>query len=79
MSENRFTNHTDLEVFEAYRTQCENVGWTSSRATYLSELRVELERRFDCTEIMDGNSTSYATKEVDLSNGKITLRHGSTK
>ena len=73
MNNNRFTNHTDTEVFDAYRTQCENVGWTSSRATYLSELHEELERRFDCSDIIKGDAMSLRTKNVALVNNKIVL------
>ena len=73
MNNNRFTNHTDTEVFDAYRTQCENVGWTSSRATYLSELHEELERRFDCSDIITGDAMSLRTKNVELVNNKIVL------
>lgn len=73
MSENRFTTHTDVQVFEAYKTECENMGWTSSRATYLSELHIELDRRFDCSQIITGDSMSLKTKNVELRDNKIVL------
>lgn len=73
MSENRFTNATDQVVFEAYRNQCEVPAWGSSRSAYLSELRQEMERRFDCSEIMTPNTFSLATKRVSLVENKIVV------
>lgn len=69
--DNRFTEYSDNELMTAYQRECENNGWGSSRARYLAELQTELERRFDCSEIIDGNAMSLATKNVVLCDGKI--------
>ena len=73
MDQNRFRNLTDPEVVAAYVRECENNGWTSTRATYLAELHTELFRRFDCSEIITGNAMSLKTKEVELVGNKIVL------
>lgn len=74
MDQNRFRNLTDESVVAAYISECENNGWTSSRATYLSELHHELFRRFDCSEIIKGNAMSLATKQVELVGNKIVFK-----
>ena len=78
--DNRFTEYSDNQLMTAYQRECENNGWGSSRARYLAELQTELERRFDCSEIIDGDAMSLATKNVVLCDGKttqtsLTIRH----
>ena len=73
MSQTQFRNLTDEGIVEAYKKQCENNGWTSSRATYLSELHHELMRRFDCSEIITHTAMSLKSKNVELKDNKIVL------
>lgn len=74
MTQTIFSNHTDVAVFEAYQRECENIGWTSSRADYLADLHIEMEQRFDCSEIIDGNSMSLRTKNVELVGNKVIVK-----
>lgn len=69
--ENRFSEFSDNELVTAYQRECRNNGWTSSRADYLADLHIELEQRFDCSEIIEGNSLSLKTKNVCLDGKKI--------
>ena len=71
--ENRFTNHSDDELITAYTRECGNNGWGSSRARYLADMHTELERRFDCSEIIEGNTMSLSPKHVALVDGRIDL------
>ena len=46
---------TDEELIRRYRSDWNNRGWVSARATFLAALALELERRFDCSAVIDGD------------------------
>lgn len=72
--EKRFSEFSDNELVTAYQRECGNNGWTSSRADYLADLHIEMEQRFDCSEIIDGNSMSLRTKNVELVGNKVIVK-----
>lgn len=50
----KFVSLNDEQLIESFNREVGNSGWTSSRASFLSALREELQSRFDCSAIIDG-------------------------
>jgi len=72
---NRFQNMADDQIITAYQKECGNAGWGSARATYLAELRTEMKKRFECSEIItEDGGLLLGPATVQLSDGKV-LRH----
>ncbi|MDB4587777.1 hypothetical protein N9098_01430, partial [bacterium] len=65
---------TDAELIRRYRSDWNNRGWVSARATFLAALALELERRFDCSAVIDGDRFLFGgPKTPQLVGRKIVL------
>ncbi|NVP17246.1 hypothetical protein HUU51_00870 [Candidatus Gracilibacteria bacterium] len=61
----RFEMYSDIELFETFNKEVGNTGWTSTRATFLSELHNEFDNRgFDYSNIGDTKSLSFKNKII---------------
>lgn len=68
-----FSIMKDIEVIKAFNNQVGNLGWTSSRASYLAALHLEFdERGWNYSEIGDARGLSYRN-EVYLVGKKISV------
>ena len=65
---------TDEELIRRYRSEWNNRGWASARATFLAALTRELKRRFDCSAVITGDRLLLrGTKTPQLVGRKIVL------
>lgn len=61
----RFEMYSDIELFETFNKEVWNTWWTSTRATFLSELHNEFDNRwFDYSNIWDTKSLSFKNKII---------------
>ncbi|MDO8569238.1 MAG: hypothetical protein Q7R89_00390 [bacterium] len=69
----RFSAMSDEELIGAFNREVGNPGWTSSRATYLSLLREEFEKRGYDYSAVGGNGGLSLKNKVELVGGKTVV------
>ena len=72
----RLSAASDEKLLEIYLGEWNGQGWASARATKLGELAQEIDRRFDCSEILlaDNRFLIGGPKRPVLENGSILLK-----